>query len=234
MKEQAILLEEKDQPLKCCLKYKNIVRNGIRCLAEYSKHLVRVNKKVKALRERDAERGREIAIARVKTKVTLDKLRMQEEAEQTAREEEIKLQSMKPVEFYENIAKNRLHAVTSKKIMDEINEVETKLEPFRIARVAEFFEGFGKESSALTDKRQYLKGLKMELEEQYVVQHKRMRRIVSVSNKKTRKRVSKKIREEQLRLSPLRVFRGQLSRDIDRGLAKLKRNSVHTVPRHLV
>ena len=175
-----------------------------------------------------------MAISRVNTKVTLDKLREQEEAEQTAREEEIKLQNMKPVEFYENIAKGRLHAVTSKKIMDEIKEVETKLEPLRIARVADFFEGFGKESGSLTDKRQYLKGLKMELEEQYVVQHKRMRRIVSVSNKTTRKRVSKKIRDERLRLSPLHVFRGQLGKDIDRGLAKLKRNSVHTIPRHLV
>ena len=89
MKEQAILLEEKISRSNAASSTKNIVRNGIRCLAEYSKHLVRVNKKVKALRERDAERGREIAIARVKTKVTLDKLRMQEEAEQTAREEEI-------------------------------------------------------------------------------------------------------------------------------------------------
>ena len=41
----------------------------------------------------------------MKTKVTLDKLRMQEEAEQTAREEEIKLQSMKPVEFTKTLQK---------------------------------------------------------------------------------------------------------------------------------
>ena len=69
MKEQAILLEEKISRSNAASSTKNIVRNGIRCLAEYSKHLVRVNKKVKALRERDAERGREIAIARVKTRL---------------------------------------------------------------------------------------------------------------------------------------------------------------------
>ena len=92
--------------------------------------------------------------------------------------------------------------------MDEINEVETKLEPFRIARVAEFFEGFGKESSALTDKRQYLKGLKMELEEQYVVQHKRMRRIVSVSNKKHESVYQRKLEKSNCDYHPCVYFAG--------------------------
>ena len=61
----------------------------------------------------------------------------------------------------------------------------------------------------------------MELEEQYVVQHKRMRRIVSLNNKKTRKRVSKKIRRA-IAIIALHVFRGQLSRDIDR-VGKIKK-----------
>ena len=62
-------------------------------MAEYEEHLIRVNKRVKNKQERDAERGREIAMSRVKTKVILKRLREQEEAEQTAREEEEKIKN---------------------------------------------------------------------------------------------------------------------------------------------
>jgi hypothetical protein len=234
LKGAASVLEEKIDRSNAASSTKIIIRNGIRCLAEYSQHLTRANKRVKNRRERDAERGREIAISRVKTKVVLERLKMQEEAEKTAREEEEKLKNAVPVEFYENVAKERLHAVTNKKLLDEIEEVESKLESRRISRVAEHFQGFGKTSDVLQDKRQYLKGLKMELEEQYVMKHKNMQQLVAVNSEKTRKRVSKNIIKERRKLSPLHVFRGKLSKEIDIGLAKLKKNSVHTEPRYLV
>ena len=152
--------------------------------------------------------------------------RRQEEAEQTAREEEEKIKNAVPVEFYESIARERLHVVTNKKLLDEINEIERKLEPIRVRRVEEHFKGFGKDSDVLQDKRQYLKGLKMELEEQYVTKHKNMQRIAAVNSAKTRKRVSRRMKKERKSLSPLHVFRGKLGKEIDQGLAKLKRSSV--------
>jgi len=234
MKGAATLLSEKISVSNAASSTKIIVRNGIRCLAEYEEHLIRVNKRVKNKQERDAERGREIAMSRVKTKVILKRLREQEEAEQTAREEEEKIKNAVPVEFYESIARERLHVVTNKKLLDEINEIERKLEPIRVRRVEEHFKGFGKDSDVLQDKRQYLKGLKMELEEQYVTKHKNMQRIAAVNSAKTRKRVSRRMKKERKSLSPLHVFRGKLGKEIDQGLAKLKRSSVHTEPRHLI
>ena len=113
-------------------------------VAEYSKHLLRVNKKSKLCESVTPSGGERLQLPG-ETKVILAKLRAQEEAEKTAREVEIKLRNTKPVEFYENIAKNRLHAVTSKKLTKS-TRLKRNWSPSRIARVADFFEGFGKES----------------------------------------------------------------------------------------
>ena len=210
---------------------KGIIRHGTRCLSEYTMHLERVNKKTKSKAHRNAEVGHQQAVERVKEKLLLERLRLTKEAEKTARDIAEKEANRVPVEYFKQIAKSRLYHVKKREIIARIGDLESKVEPDRVKRVQIDFGDFGKDSNVLSDKNAYCKGLAAELEAQKEAKNMLKRMKVSKTYAQAKERVRSQKKKHAKKLSPVKVFRGSLSKLVDRSIAKTARRSIHTKPR---
>ena len=122
-------------------------------------------------------------------------------------------------------------APVSALIVARIGDLESKVEPDRVKRVQIDFGDFGKDSNVLSDKNAYCKGLAAELEAQKEAKNMLKRMKVSKTYAQAKERVRSQKKKHAKKLSPVKVFRGSLSKLVDRSIAKTARRSIHTKPR---
>ena len=230
MKEEAKIIK---QSILLCISPENckrIIRNGTRCINDYNIHLESVNRKVRSRMLRNPIDGRQQALARVRETVIKARLQNVELAQTTARKQAEREANKKPTRYYERIAKKRLLEANLGLVLDEIIVIESKLEPQRVKSIRVTFGEFGRDSTVLSDRRAYLKGLYAELADQKADRHNQMNYKASQSCVDAKRRVSE-LAKKKVMVSPTNAFHGKVLRKVLHGIEKVRKQTIKSQPR---
>ena len=230
MKEEAKIIK---QSILLCISPENckrIIRNGTRCINDYNIYLESVNRKVRSRMLRNPIDGRQQALARVRETVIKARLQNVELAQTTARKQAEREANKKPTRYYERIAKKRLLEANLGLVLDEIIVIESKLEPQRVKSIRVTFGEFGRDSTVLSDRRAYLKGLYAELADQKADRHNQMNCKASQSCVDAKRRVSE-LAKKKVMVSPTNAFHGKVLRKVLHGIEKVRKQTIKSQPR---